>query len=88
MNEFNASSKDVKMELVIEDGKCNGADATSAAQKLITVDRVPVMIGGVCSSEALAVSKIAQENKIVNIVAASQSPNISQVGNYIFRYAN
>jgi ABC-type branched-subunit amino acid transport system substrate-binding protein len=42
----------------------------------------------VCSSEALAVSKIAQENGIVNIVAASQSPNISEVGKYIFRYAN
>ena len=88
MNEFNASSKDIKMELVVEDGKCNGADATSAAQKLITIDRVPIMLWWVCSSEALAVSKIAQENSIVNIVAASQSPNISQVGKYVFRYAN
>jgi ABC-type branched-subunit amino acid transport system substrate-binding protein len=45
MNEFNASSKDIKMELVVEDGKCNGADATSATQKLITIDRVPIMLG-------------------------------------------
>jgi ABC-type branched-subunit amino acid transport system substrate-binding protein len=88
MTEFNASSKDIKMELVIEDGKCNGSDATSAAQKLITVDNVPIMLGWVCSSEALAASKIAQENNIVNIVAASQSPNISNVGKYVFRYAN
>ena len=29
-----------KVELIAEDGKCNGADATAAAQKLVNVDQV------------------------------------------------
>lgn len=88
IEEYNSKTNGPAIELVIEDGKCNGADATSAALKLINVDKVPLMFGGVCSSEALAASKIAQENGIVSVVAASQSPNLSTIGDHVFRYSN
>jgi ABC-type branched-subunit amino acid transport system substrate-binding protein len=44
IEKYNSSHTDSQIELIVEDGKCNGADATSAAQKLITVDKVPVML--------------------------------------------
>jgi len=50
-----------QIELVVEDGKCNGKDATAAVQKLINIDKVAVIAGGACSSETLAAGKIAQE---------------------------
>jgi ABC-type branched-subunit amino acid transport system substrate-binding protein len=37
--------KDYNIELIYEDGKCNGKDSTSAAQKLISVDKVDMILG-------------------------------------------
>ncbi len=45
IEEYNSKTNGPAIELVIEDGKCNGADATSAALKLINVDKVPLMFG-------------------------------------------
>lgn len=50
---FNASQKEYKIEVIVEDGKCGGKDATAAAQKLINVDHVNMIYGGACSSETL-----------------------------------
>lgn len=84
----NAAHPDHQIEIVIEDGKCNGSDATSAAQKLITIDNVVALLWGGCSSEAVAVGKVAQTAKVTSLVPYPQSPNISKIGNYIFRFAN
>ena len=43
-DKFNAEHKDVQINLIIEDGKCDGKDAASAAQKLITIDRVQAIL--------------------------------------------
>ena len=37
-----------KLVPIYEDGKCNPKDGNSAAQKLINVDKVKVIIGGSC----------------------------------------
>src|SRR3989344_6415480 len=42
-----------KIEIIYEDGKCNPKDGNAAAQKLINVDKVKVIIGGSCSGETL-----------------------------------
>lgn len=34
------------VEVIYEDGKCNGQDAANAAQKLVNVDKVQVILGG------------------------------------------
>lgn len=77
-----------QIELIVEDGKCSGKDATAAVQKLINIDKLAVIAGGACSSETLAAGKIAQEQGVVMVSALSSSPDISQVGDYIFRYWN
>lgn len=42
---FNKANKNIQVDLIIEDGKCNGKDATSAAQKLVNVDQVKIILG-------------------------------------------
>jgi branched-chain amino acid transport system substrate-binding protein len=84
IDEMNAKNG-TKYELIAEDGRCNGADGASAAQKLINVDGVKVVIGGLCSSETLAVAPIAEAAKVVVISPGSSAPSISQAGTYIFR---
>lgn len=74
-----------KLEIVYEDGKCSGKDAVTAAQKLINIDGVKIILGGACSGETLSVAPIAEQNKIILFSAFSSSPDITKAGDYIFR---
>ncbi|HEY4524485.1 MAG TPA: ABC transporter substrate-binding protein, partial [Candidatus Paceibacterota bacterium] len=74
-----------KLEMIYEDGKCSGKDATSAIQKLISIDKVKIVLGGVCSAETLAAAPIAEQNQVLMFSAFSSHPDISKAGNYIFR---
>lgn len=78
--------KGYTVEFVYEDGKCNGKDATSAAQKLITVDKVAMIIGWICSAETLAAAKVAQSYKIPILSPASSSPAISKLWEWVWRF--
>ena len=73
------------LELVIEDGKCNGKDGSNAAQKLINVDKVQVIIGGICSSETIASAPIAETQKIVLFSPGASSPDLTGISPYFFR---
>lgn len=73
------------LEIIYEDGKCSGKDAVSAAQKLINIDKVQIILGGACSGETLAIAPIAEQNKILLFSAFSSSPDITNAGDYIFR---
>ncbi len=73
------------VEVIYEDGKCNGQDAATAAQKLINVDKVKIILGGLCSSETLAIAPISESNKVILFSAFSSSPAITNAGDYVFR---
>lgn len=65
------------LTVIYEDGKCNGKDAANAMQKLVTVDKVKVVIGGFCSSESLAAVPIAEQNKVALFSPGSSSPDLT-----------
>jgi branched-chain amino acid transport system substrate-binding protein len=73
------------IELVIEDGKCSGAPASSAAQKLVNVDGVKAIIGGFCSGESLAAVPIVEAGKVVLLSGGSSSPDLTGISPYFFR---
>lgn len=85
---FNSSQSGYKIELIAEDGKCNGQDATAAAQKLVNVDQVKVILGGLCSAETLAAMKVTEPAHVVLVSAASSNPDISKASDYVYRYFN
>ncbi len=74
-----------QIELITEDGKCAGAEAASAAQKLVNVDKVIAIIGGQCSGETLAASPIVEAGKVLLISPVSSSPDVTKAGDYVFR---
>ncbi|GIW66978.1 MAG: ethanolamine utilization protein EutJ [Candidatus Parcubacteria bacterium] len=74
-----------KIEIIYEDGKCDPKAAVDAANKLINIDKVKIIIGGICSSETLAVAPLAEQNKVILFSSASTNPKISEAGDYIFR---
>jgi ABC-type branched-subunit amino acid transport system substrate-binding protein len=39
-----------------------------------------------CSSETIAAGKIAQANKVFTIAPISSAPEISEIGDYVYRF--
>jgi branched-chain amino acid transport system substrate-binding protein len=74
-----------QIEMVYEDGKCNGAAATNAVTKLLNVDKVVAINGGLCSSETAAFGPSAMQNKVVTISYCSSAPTLTGMGKYFFR---
>lgn len=77
-----------KVELVIEDAKCDSKTGLSAVQKLINLDKVKYIIGGMCSNGTLAAAPVVNENKVVFLTPSTGGKNIDEAGEYIFRIGN
>ena len=73
------------LQLVSEDGQCTGKEASTAGNKLINVDNVPVIFGGLCSGETLAVAPLAEQFHRVLISSCSSAPTVTTAGDYVFR---
>jgi len=73
------------IELIAEDSRCTGADAASAAQKLVNVDKVVAIVGGQCSGETLAAAPIAEAAGVVMVSPISSSPDVTNAGDFVFR---
>ena len=76
-----------QIEFIVEDGKCTAADAARAAQKLIGVDGVHVIVGGACSGETLGAAPITERSNVILLSGMSTNPDISHAGDYVFRTA-
>lgn len=74
-----------KIEIIYEDTQAKPALAASATQKLVTQDRVPVIVGALYSSGTLSAAPIAEKSRVVLFSPGSSSPEITKAGNYIFR---
>lgn len=73
------------IQAIYEDGKCNGKDAASAMQKLVSVDAVQVVIGGFCSGESLAAVPIATQARVALLSPGSSSPDLTNISKYFAR---
>src|SRR3989344_8219254 len=68
-----------KIRMIYEDGKCNGKDASIAANKLITIDKLKILFV-ICSAENLAVAPLAEKNKVIQFAAWASHPDITNAG--------
>lgn len=73
-----------QIQVVYEDGKCDGQDGATAAQKLTSVDGVQAILGGLCSGETIPAVPVAAAAKVVMVGIAS-SPKLTGVSPYFFR---
>ncbi|MBS3101096.1 ABC transporter substrate-binding protein [Candidatus Woesearchaeota archaeon] len=74
-----------KLEAIYEDSKCNPKDGNAAAQKLVNIDKVKVIIGGACSGETLGAAPITEANKVILISPTASSPDVTNAGDFVFR---
>ena len=75
------------IEIIFEDGQCNAGVATEAAQKLIRIEKVSVILGGLCSPETLGAAPLAEKSKVILLTSVSGAASISYAGDFVFRNA-
>ena len=74
-----------KIQLFTEDDQSKPEEAASVVQKLISQNQVVAVLGEVASSRSLAAAPICQTNRIPMISPSSTNPQVTEIGNYIFR---
>jgi len=78
----------IKIKLISEDDEGVPAKSVTVTQKLVSQDRIQVMIGALNSSCTLADMEITSKDKIPQIAPSSTAASITQQSNkYIFRNA-
>lgn len=85
-----AIASGMKIEVVKADSKCDAQEATNAANKVISQDKVHYIIGEVCSGASIPMSVIAEANKVLQISPTSTQPPVTvnedgTVKKYVFR---
>ncbi|MGE5086086.1 MAG: ABC transporter substrate-binding protein [Bacillota bacterium] len=86
-DEINAAGgiKGKKLSLVTVDDQGKNEEAVSAVKRLITQNNVVAIIGGVASGRSKAAAPITQEKGIPFISPASTNPDVTKIGDYVFR---
>ncbi|MFA6422569.1 MAG: ABC transporter substrate-binding protein [Candidatus Buchananbacteria bacterium] len=72
------------INIIYEDGKCDGKDSATAAQKLINIDKTKILMTS-CSSASLSISPIAESNNVLLFAIWTTNPGFTNAGNYSFR---
>jgi len=74
-----------QIEIEWEDGRCESETASLAIQKILSEKHIRYLIAGACSSEYLATAPFTLPKKIISFSPSATSPEISSLGEYIFR---
>ena len=87
MDEINAAGgiNGRKLELVVEDSKCNAQDAITAYNKLTDVEDLKIILGTSCSGAMLGAAPLAEEDGTILFSGLATNPDIANAGDYIFR---
>lgn len=89
LEEINASGGINGKELVIlyEDDQLEPKNGVAAFNKLVSLNKVPVVIQAAGSNVMLAQAPIAERQKVVLISPTCTNPKITYAGDYVFRIA-
>lgn len=74
-----------KIKLITYDDQGKPSEAQTVVQKLINKDKVIAVIGEVASSRSKSGAQICQQSKIPMVTPASTNPEVTAIGDYIFR---
>lgn len=74
-----------KVELVIEDDNSDANIAATAINKLINIDKLDYIISAQGSGITSAITPIAQSNKKILMITLGSAPDLTNVGDYVFR---
>src|SRR4051812_17261711 len=74
-----------KIEYLVEDVQSKQGTSATSVKKLISRDKVSVVLGGNPSADSLEAAPICQNAKIPMMAISSTNPKVTEIGDYIFR---
>ncbi len=74
-----------KVKILVEDDKGTPAESANAVSKLISQSKVLMIMGPVTSNCASAGAPIGQANKVPVLTPTGTNPEITAIGDYVFR---
>jgi len=74
-----------KIKIIFEDDGMTPASGVAAFKKLVDLDKVKVVLGGMTSSVALAIAPIANEQKVILFSPTASHPKLTTQNGYVFR---
>lgn len=81
----NSQHSDVKIKLIMEDGRSTVEGAVEAFNKLIHKDKVSIILGPGSSSQVQEAFPIAHQNQVVAISPSSAAAGLSAISDFVFR---
>jgi len=72
-----------QIEAIFEDSRADPTTGVTAAHKLISIHKVPAIIGDIVSSVTIPVAAVAERNQVVLVTPTSSAPAITDAGDYI-----
>ncbi len=72
------------LEVIFEDDMCDPKKGVSIVNKFINIDKVSAITGMPCSSVALSMSPIINDNKTILLTSGASSPAMKDAGDYVF----
>jgi branched-chain amino acid transport system substrate-binding protein len=74
-----------KIRVITEDDRSLADEAKTAANKLITRDKVVAILGEIASSRSIAIAPVCEEAKIPMLSPGSTNPKVTKGYEYVFR---
>jgi ABC-type branched-subunit amino acid transport system substrate-binding protein len=85
VKKLKGQGRDIKV--VYQDGKCSINDGISAAKRLIDIEKINIILGGVCSTETLAFLPLIEKIDGIVFTSWALNPDITQKHKNVFRNA-
>jgi branched-chain amino acid transport system substrate-binding protein len=85
LDEFKENNRGINCNIIIEDDKADVKVALSAINKLISDDKVKIIVGAMASGVTLGIAPVINEKKIILISPTSTASDVTNAGDYIFR---
>ena len=74
-----------RVDLVVRDTRSDAVETALVVEKLAREEHVHALIGEVVSSRSLAAARVAQRERVPMLTPSATSPEITAVGDYVFR---
>nr|VFJ67872.1 MAG: amino acid/amide ABC transporter substrate-binding protein, HAAT family [Candidatus Kentron sp. DK] len=82
---FDLALKGASAKLIYEDSRLNPKDGASAFQKLVSLNKTPIIYGAAASGVSAAIAPLANKSKVVLFSSISTSDTLSDAGDYFYR---
>ena len=87
VDEANAAGglKRRRIDLIVRDTRSDAVETGLVVERLARDERVHALLGEVVSSRSVAAARVAQREQVPMLTPSATSPEVTQVGDYIFR---